>query len=374
MTRLPKAPEFDTLIKADNTIFDIHTHIFNYRDVPNGFVGIRLPFTSRFLSFLENTARAIGIISGEKSPTNASYFLDFFQKDTKEIVQKLMSYYPTNTIFCPLLMDMNDSIKGKQKEPYEKQIEFVKSVVTTYPGKFLPFVCLNPLNPNMENFFNEVIKDDSVFWGVKIYPALGYFPSHPKLMKIFEVCEKRRIPVTTHCSGGAVHNTDHHYKNIPKIEIVSGKPVEVKKSAWLWSHNDYANFFNHPQNWEPVLEQYPNLVLNIAHFGGDEQWKDYISGKDNTWPSRVIVLMQKYPNVYADVSYLLYDRKTCERIKNLIDISQLLRERILYGTDYYMVVLEGHFNSIKTDFETLVGTNLLTQLRTINTKKFLFGI
>lgn len=58
----------------------------------------------------------------------------------------------------------------------------------------------------IENFYKVFSeKSEHKFFGVKIYPSLGYLPSNPQLMEIFGLCEKKRIPVTAHCSGAIVH-------------------------------------------------------------------------------------------------------------------------------------------------------------------------
>jgi hypothetical protein len=52
---------------------------------------------------------------------------------------------------------------------------------------------------------------------------------------------------------------------------ISNNPFRVDKYFWLTSH--YANFFDHPKNWEPVLHPFPQLRLNLGHFGNDKARK-----------------------------------------------------------------------------------------------------
>jgi predicted TIM-barrel fold metal-dependent hydrolase len=267
---------------------------------------------------------------------------------------------------------MTKSIKGKCKFSVRGQASVTNDMCNKFPGRLLPFVCMNPRNPDMKSLFAETLMVDSNFWGVKTYPNLGYLPSNPQLMEIFEYCESHRIPIVTHCSSGAVHTTDKHLTDIPRTEIVDGKYVTKKESKWFFKGNDYANYFSNPKNWEVVLTKYPNLVINFGHFGGFEQWKDYIAGKDNTWVSRIINYMHRFPNVYADISYTLHDRNVVSKIKDLIAHNELIRSRVLFGTDFYMVTMEGRMRSIITDFYTIMGPDLMDIISKQNPRKFLF--
>lgn len=45
-------------------------------------------------------------------------------------------------------------------------------------------------------------KLNGIFKGIKIYPALGYFPFDEDLLPLWAYCEQRNIPITTHCIEG----------------------------------------------------------------------------------------------------------------------------------------------------------------------------
>ncbi|MCK4920942.1 MAG: amidohydrolase family protein, partial [Bacteroidales bacterium] len=136
---------------------------------------------------------------------------------------------------------------------------------------------------------------------------------------------------------------------------------------------DYANFFNHPRNWIPVLERFPNLKLNLAHFGGDKEWKEFLLDKSDTWVSRIIDLMERFPNLYADFSYTMYNSNISTKLKSLILDNKLIESRVLYGSDYYMIVKEGHFRALKNKFHTLMGDEIMKKIAGENPIKFLFG-
>jgi predicted TIM-barrel fold metal-dependent hydrolase len=365
-------PEVLVRIKDPGVSFDIHCHMFNYRCVPNGFLGVRLPFTRRFMGNLEEVLKFIGTLGKSEEITNASYFIDMFGKSCLDIRNKLFEYYPASTVFCPLLMDMDDSIKGREKDNYADQITEVQRLCEDKPGRMLPFLCLNPLNPKMSDIYAQYFGTQTEFWGVKIYPSLGYLPSHPKLIEIFKDCAAKKIPVTVHCSAATVHyNLTHHIRNIKSTKLVNGKQVVVTESGWYWSRDDFSRF-NDPKNWVPVLQQVPDLILNFAHFGGYEQWEDYVKGKSDTWTGRILSLMQAYPGVYTDFAYTWFQRALHKPLRELIESNELVRNRVLYGSDFYMVTMEGHFREIKTLFDLDMGDAILKQIAFKNPRQFLF--
>ena len=360
-------------VKDPGTHFDSHCHTFNREDVPNGFLGVRIPYTRRVISLLERMTKRVGVLFKKDGITGTSYFLNLFKQRDAVIAERLLSYYDAHTIVCPLMVDMEPSIKGRMKSSYPAQLKTMEALCKARPGRLLPFVGLNPIRHSMNGIFiDELMSADSVFWGVKLYPSLGYLPSHPDLMNVYEYCEKHRIPITVHCSAATVKTTRHRIKSIRYTKVENGKRVDqVIRKRWFW-RSDY-DWFNDPKHWEVVFEVFPKLVVNFAHFGGFEQWRRYAKGKDNTWVHRIISLMQRYENVYADISYTLHDRRIYPALKAALEASDTVCVRTLYGSDYYMLVREGHFRSIRTGFEVAMGRLLMVALTHTNPRRFLFG-
>jgi len=366
------------ILQKKEVFFDVHTHIFTSKDVPNGFLGIRIPFTQRFLKFLEHQLHKIIRKTDTDKLSNLAYFIEFFRsKSSEETAEKLIGYYPVkNFVFCPLLMDMGQGIKGKMERDYDSQIEKMKKIRHDFPDKILPFFAADPNNPKMQQNFLKVFsdEDDYKFFGVKIYPSLGYLPSHPKLMKIYRLCEENNIPITAHCGGASVHASKKTISDISGFHYVPGNGfIEQSITKSFKRKNDYANFFNHPRNWIPVLEKYPNLKLNLAHFGGDDEWKHFVSGKANTWVSTIIDLMERFPNLYSDFSYTMYDSDISAKLKSMILNNELIASRTLYGSDYYMIVREGHFRALKNQFIDLMGDDIMKKIAGENPIRFLLG-
>jgi len=364
------------LIEDPDIMFDMHCHLFNFDAVPDKFIGIRIPMTRRFFDWVENLLHKLVWYTDADPLSNIAYFISIGSSYTiEEIATKLFDYYaPTKTIFCPLMMDMAPGIEGDMKTPYDDQIVNMRQLRDNYPDKLLPFVAVDPRNPDVDNIFLSAFNDENNFFGVKVYPSLGYLPSHPKLMQIFEVCQAKRIPVTTHCGGGTVHSSRRHIKCIQGQRInENGQPEEICESKWFFTKNSFANYFNHPKKWEPVLHAFPQLKLNLAHFGGDTEWEKLENGQNNTWVSRIMDMMTRYENLYADFSFNISNHKIYEIFRQKVEENILLANRALYGSDYYMVVTEGHFRSIKIDFITAMGDSVMQKIACENPKLFLFA-
>lgn len=148
------------------------------------------------------------------------------------------------------------------------------------------------------------------FAGIKVYPPLGFDPwpegdedAMAKVKLLYATCTEKRIPLTTHGGSGGFVAVDR--EDLKKISAV-GK-------------------------WAAVLEHYPNLKVNLAHFPpgkGDEKHRD-----------ATVDLVLKYENVYVDVSCRAIDDDYYRELRELLDRlptadARKLRSRILFGTDF----------------------------------------
>ena len=160
------------------------------------------------------------------------------------------------------------------------------------------------------------------FLGVKVYPPLGFDPwpdpkaepnENKKVRFLYDFCNTKRIPITTHCS---------------EIAFV----VIARKLA-----DKYCD----PESWKTVLENYPDLKLNFAHFGSQA-----ISRK-RTWFKKILQLIKAYPNVYADFSFLERNEKYFKKFISEIDDFvadpangcnysdvEAIYDHTLFGTDF----------------------------------------
>jgi predicted TIM-barrel fold metal-dependent hydrolase len=165
------------------------------------------------------------------------------------------------------------------------------------------------------------------FAGIKVYPPLGFDPwpgDNPeeleKVRYLYGFCQDRMIPMTTHCGGVGFSSVNSGmYK-----KLVS------------------------PLKWKKVLENgFPELKLNLAHFGGslntlfiDEKMAQIVD----------LILNPSYENVYTDFSYLCFNEKDYEKLKNLIQRlskgsksnKERIFSRLLFGSDFMINLLNAH--------------------------------
>jgi hypothetical protein len=200
--------------------------------------------------------------------------------------------------------------------------------------------------------FKEIATSEKpgLFIGFKIYPPLGYKPLDERLPYLHDTqkdadcfyarCEREGIPILTHCSPGGMltHEREFYIQydgKEPRPETDEPMPAATKKQLFTPETYFLRNYV-HPRAWREVLIRYPKLKLCLAHFGGDE-WKH---GLKSDWITEIIALTKEYTNVYTDLScWDLDDGK--ETFTQVLSDKQYshLKDKILFGTDWYMTLL-----------------------------------
>jgi predicted TIM-barrel fold metal-dependent hydrolase len=377
-------PKMKQLLLEKKPFIDIHTHVFNYMDVPSKFIGIRLPMGSRFIGWMSRLLHSIK--GGDRDKLSRyAYFLETMKSRSSEAIFRRMykSYYQEypEAIYGVLTMDMDIGIDGRANRSIWTQLGVVAQLREQYPTRVLPYACIDPRrNDEAIELFQTAFDFDKhlKYFGVKVYPSLGYLPSHPQMMKMYEVCAMKNIPVLTHCSSGSTHGSDRKLNDVKGVFATyegENKPGPHQfKAARFRKKRDYRNFFNRPHHWIPVLEKYPKLRLNIAHFGGDEAWELFVTGKDKTnWVQTVIDLVKKYENVYADFSYTMYSEKYSKKLRSMMEADPELADKVLFGSDYYMLVIEDKYDKILARFKGDMGPELMHKIAVENPHRHLFA-
>jgi hypothetical protein len=158
----------------------------------------------------------------------------------------------------------------------------------------------------------------NAFAGVKLYPPLGFEPwpgdarGRDAVRELYSYCQRRRIPITVHCD-------DQGYRSVP---------IERAMHA------------TDPARWLSVLREYPELIVNFAHFG--ERYLPPPRGeRKDSWTMAIVSLMERYPGVYADVSFNGSEVEYWDRLAAFIDAlpaesAAAVRSRLMYGTDFFI--------------------------------------
>ncbi|WP_320130749.1 amidohydrolase family protein [uncultured Sphaerochaeta sp.] len=248
--------------------------------------------------------------------------MDFSQrKDKKDSL-----YYPPNNV-QKILKYAEDTLEGidwYHKNRPEGLFEFFPLIGITPPEHNLQFI-----GDLLETYIaqDKIRKGKQGFFGIKFYPPLGYNPwptdeaEKEKVCMIYDFCEKNSIPIITHCD-------DQGFRTIST------------KKAWLYTS---------PASYKPVLEHYPSLKLDFAHYG----WQynklqknpiNMISAAannlpDSPWFYEIIELMQTFPQVYADVSFSGTTSDFYIQLDNYIktqnsEKADIIRNRTMFGSDF----------------------------------------
>ena len=313
--------------------------------------------------------------------------------------------------------------------------------------------------------YDRSSRNDNIgFSGLKIYPALGYYPFDKDLLPLWAYAAQNEIPIMTHCTRGVVfyRGKDIPSRNFHPIfkESDTGDKLPLPHSK----NKEYQVYFTHPLNYLCLLDPrlldrhlqqvlgemedqdekkqlegifYPKrngrtefnevlkkLKICFGHYGGSSQWERFYEEDRSRysreifshpeqgirfhrvedeevsdrklediwngveWYSVISSLMLQYPNIYADISYTLHqtdifpllkrclrhdrgNEATAQRQQEGLPV-HALGERILYGTDFYVV------RSNKSDKQLLMETRAqLTEeqfdlIARVNPRRYLF--
>jgi len=351
-------------------IYNIHTHIFTSKNVPDRFLPF---FLVRFLAKFNltkkfaKTLHSINPFSSEDVYDRYANFLnENNRKSTEEIFLDLKKYYPQDTGFVALSMDFEYMNAGICKEGYFSQLHDLQELKQKYKDSFFPFLAIDPRRENLLDIVKEYIETKN-FSGIKIYPPLGFYPFDQRLYPVYEYAEKNQIPITTHCSKGGVYFRGR----INKKELVHPKTGEVLMRQ---KNIKFGQNYSNPENYKFLLKDFPSLKLNIGHFGGYTDWLELLKPKSevssNNWVNKVLELISTYPNVYADVSYTLYEKKFVRTLKSLLTDVRY-KDKILFGSDFYMTAMETSENSFSNNLKKDLGEELYNLIAATNNKRFL---
>ena len=289
-------------------------------------------------------------------------FLKIAEQPTQQdVFEQIKLQYPKEkTVFVVLPMDMGFMELGKLATSIETQHEELWKLANSSNGQIIPFYAADPRHPDIvERAKNNLARDK--FRGIKIYPNLGYKPGDDNLMKIYKLCIEGNFPVVTHCSPGGI---------------------------WKYGLSRQERRANsEPLNYKRILDTagYKNLKLNLAHFGGAEEWVKHLRGRaqeheGEAWVKTIYEMIASgdYPNLYTDISYTAFTPKVEGLFIDLVDYLKVLlsnprvRTRVLFGSDYYMVEQESvSEKEASILLRSRLGEDLYKQIAYTNPREFL---
>jgi predicted TIM-barrel fold metal-dependent hydrolase len=409
-------------------VIDVHEHIFRGRDIPLRGYLLSREYAEWYIRLLAPILSTIieKAIRGEMKGILANLVLDVAEKymgsgyrrwvqilsmrNVGDITKKLMETFQKDQIqlYVPLMIDFDYWFKDPRPVSIAEQIETVyREAVLPYKGKVHPFAPFDPArelayraglpapsDPDggpPEKFSSLELAKEAVrkkgFIGVKVYNTLGYRPLgnaavddkrrwifnrngrsrycaftgkqfDQVLAELYEFCEREEVPITAHCVSNG-------------IEAYPGASFD----------------FGDPEYWRPVLDRYPRLHLNLAHFGWNnpegysprERWPwirrsfrrmgDFFSGRSDanrkgtggrkstgTWVGKICAMMEKYDYLYADVAHHMVMEDTdipkfqASYRAMLADYPGLIPARLLFGIDWHIITRVDRFTEFKARY------------------------
>jgi hypothetical protein len=281
-----------------------------------------------------------------------------------------------------------DNLEIYQFEDYKKHLEYTRMAALKYPFRYLPFYHFDPrrffadpakipgrhafykqkeehgrsknnslteINTNdligllrgnspfkykmaVEDVWKELLEtgDAGLFWGIKMYAALGcppylnnaarakqVFPclddnAYEGLLKFYKDCAEKNIPVTCHGSplGMTIADAGVYLKEYLKSKNRTGTEridFSLGGKGFLMGLG-LIDDFSSPDSWRQVLADLGSFAdkfkLCLAHFGGLRYHDGTFDQKTPyNWVSDIALLIQQYKNIYTDISCFSFDRE-----------------------------------------------------------------
>ena len=160
-------------------------------------------------------------------------------------------------------------------------------------------------------------------------------------------------------NGMDTHDIHIYYSNEHnKSEQYS--PVLQKKLKEEYFYPEFVS----PYAWEKVLMNNPNLHICLAHFAGEHFWDttsrnvdanraefikqcwkdiDKPDPQKKNWIKCLLEFVEDFDNFYIDISYFIFKDGMVDYFKEALKKCKKLKERILFGSDWWIVTNEKAF-------------------------------
>jgi predicted TIM-barrel fold metal-dependent hydrolase len=309
---------------------------------------------------------------------------DSLTRDTERLADDLVDIEWARRVdlYVPLMVDYEFWFKNTLDHDVRHQVESThRDAVLPHHGRIHPFVPFDParqlawekqkLTPDgqrPEYSSLELVKDaieSKGFIGVKMYNSLGYRPLGNNdlltelqrkrvavrndkmqylfagkeydrvLRELYQYCHENEVPITAHCQTGGIE-----------------------------AYPEASYHFGNPVFWRDVLAEYPNLHVNLGHFGWGEGAATYSDKRRSSDVRNICSLMIEFSHVYADVSHhnvvSSRDRRKSvaayKAMRNDYEGKGLekLKRRLLYGSDWHVLRRVRNFETFMAHYITVL--------------------
>lgn len=321
---------------------DVHCHIFNIEDIPLatfirrfGIVMSIILRNFKFMSKDDKIRKFVSVSEKRRSDIAVEYLQGIAALKDKHSI-KLQNF--DKYVICPLTMDFSKESKIKK---FEYQISSLLEALDKTKIKdlveFRPFLGIRFSNKDNTKLVQKYVNmEKGPFYGIKLYPPLGFDLRRAVDSTVLKYAEENNIPVTTHCNDGG----------FPSMHI---SRRTAKKNT-------------DPENWFRILDKLPQLRLNLAHMGGLRK----------SWLRDIMKLCKNYDNVYTDISYIIFKGEKVARQCNKF-FEEDVGNKILFGTDWFMSSMEDiTVHELCNEFIEEMDRYRLEKILGDNPEKFLY--
>jgi len=225
-----------------------------------------------------------------------------------------------------------------ETEGYCYHMNNLTDLVNNRKGELYPFVAIDPRRKGIIDTLlgGKFIGADGPFYGVKLYPRMGFHPLSKPMDAVYKYCSDNKIPIIFHCGMG-------------------GFPPST-----TWKYAEFGN----PLNFEPVVQKYQNLKIDFAHLGSSDD--------TYAWAKTIIRMVNEYDNVYSDLSCYT-DIDDLKRAKGYWNYHPKLKTRLMFGTDFDVMYFTGKITmqDYYKNFQSIFDPNELKILMHDNPKNFM---
>ncbi len=277
-----------------------------------------------------------------------------FHRYQSTLFAKLRNQYPQGTGFVILPMDMEYMAAGRLKVTfrYYEQMKELAAIKKSNPDTCFPFIFADPRRIKEDPaYFSWQTGDDGRiklndchvkkyieqegFSGIKIYPALGYYPFDEALLPLWKYAADNGIPVLTHCIRGTIYYRGTKKKQWDRHPVFEQAIGNNQYEPLLLAEKKNAEFtvnFTHPLNYLCLLEEsllrrvvggsgedikkmfgykdphhelsckLDKLKICFGHFGGDDEWRRFFEKDRDNFSSQLVKRPGKGIDFFNNVS------------------------------------------------------------------------
>lgn len=365
---------------AETVVFtNCHTHTFTHEHAPDRFVRPPLNYLLR-IGVIRRAVLAFAHRLDPKRQGALGRYAEILEtsygKDQAAIFRRLQSFYPRETRFVVLPMDMEFMGLGALEESVDAQHDELRALAQANPETLIPFAAVDARRGQV-GVDKAIDRLRNGFRGIKLYPPIGYHPFDSNLWPLYDWAAEQSptVPVLTHCSRPA----SVQFHGVPTREMQTdpetgevGNRERIKLLTW----------FTDPDSYRALLKRWPTVRVCLAHFGGAGDWERYLDDPwvstsdpaEKSWLAKIADMIRsgEYPNLWTDVAYTLFaDDEYVYLLKALLSDERIL-ERTLFGSDFYVVAnarLEERRRAVR--IRAVLGEALFRKIAVENPKEFL---